>query len=143
LRATVDIGIAADRLAGCATGWAPVFDALLALHRDEPGAAVERLSADLDADVWHTWFFGARLWRPWYAALWTEAAVLAGSPDAAERIIRGRYAARDNPIATAIVDRAEAVSAGDHGRLVAFAITFARLGCTYQQARTGRLAATR
>jgi len=140
LRITVDIGIAAERLAGCATGWAPVFDALLALHRDDPDAAVDRLSADVDdTRVWRHW--GSGLWRPWYAALWAEAAVLAGRPDAAERVDRSRYAARDNPIATAIVERADALAARDHGRLVRFAITFAQLGCPYQQARTGKLAA--
>ncbi len=139
LRATVDIGIPADLLTGCATGWAPMFDALLALHRNQPGAAVERLSVDVDdAGIWRNW--GTAPWRSWYAALWAEAAVLAGRPDAADRITRGRNAARDNPIATAIVDRADAVAAGDHDRLVALAIMFARLGCRYQQARTGRLA---
>jgi hypothetical protein len=140
LRTTVDIGIPAERLADCATGWAPVFDALLALHRDELVAAVERLSADVDdTGVWRTW--GSSLWHPWYAALWAEAAVLAGHPDAAGRIARSRYAARDNPIATAIVERADALAARDHDRLVRFAITFAQLGCPYQQARTGKLAA--
>jgi len=140
LRTTLDIGISAERLAGCATGWAPVFDALLALHRDEPGAAVDRLSADIDdLGVWRSWASG--LWLAWYAALWAEAAVLAGRPDAAERIDRSRYAARDNPIATAIVERADALAARDHDRLVRFAITFAQLGCPYQQARTGKLAA--
>jgi len=89
--------------------------------------------------VWRHW--GSGLWRPWYAALWAEAAVLAGRPDAAERVDRSRYAARDNPIATAIVERADALAARDHGRLVRFAITFAQLGCPYQQARTGKLAA--
>lgn len=137
---TVGVGVAADRLAGCVTGWAPVFDALLALHRDEPGAALDRLSADLDdGTVWRHW--GSGLWRPWYAALWAEAAVLAGHRDAEVRLDRSRPAARDNPIAAAVVERAAAVAAGDHDRLVRFAITFAQLGCPYQQARTGRLAA--
>jgi hypothetical protein len=98
------------------------------------------LSADIDdAGVWRTW--GSSLWRAWYAALWAEAAVLGGRPDAAERITRSRNAARHNPIATAIVDRADAVAAGDHDRMITLATTFARLGCPYQQARTARLAA--
>jgi predicted ATPase/DNA-binding CsgD family transcriptional regulator len=140
LRITVQLGVAPERLAGCATGWAPTFDALLALHRDDPGAAVDRLSVDLDdPQVWGHW--GSGLWRPWYAALWAEAAVLDHHPDAAARIERSRYAARDNPIAMAIVERAAAIAAGDRDTLVRFAITFAQLGCPYQQARTGKIAA--
>jgi len=140
LRTTVGLGISPERLAGCATGWAPVFDALLALDRDDPEAAVHRLSVDVDdVELWRHW--GSGLWRPWYAALWAEAAALADHPDAAHRIDRSRHAARDNPIATAMVDRAAALTAHDHEALVPFAITFAQLGCPYQQARTGKLAA--
>jgi hypothetical protein len=140
LRITVELGVAPDRLAGCATGWAPTFDALVALHRQDPGAALDRLSVDLDdPEVWGFWNTG--LWRPWYAALWAEAAVLAGHPDAASRVERSRHAARDNPIATAIVARAAAVTAGDHGALDRCASAFARLGCPYQQARTGTITA--
>ena len=50
-------------------------------------------------------------------------------------------AARDNPIAAAMVERADAIAAGDRDRLTRLAITFAQLGCPYQQARTGRIAA--
>jgi hypothetical protein len=140
LRITVDLGVTAERLAGFDTGWAPTFDALLALHRDDPGAAVDRLSADLDdPQVWGFWDTG--LWRPWYAALWAEAAALADHPDAASRIERSRHAARDNPIATAIVERAAAIAAGDHDALDRFTITFAQLGCPYQEARTGTIPA--
>ena len=52
------------------------------------------------------------MWRPWYAALWAEAAVVTGHPDAAARIRRARLATWDNPVAAAIVDRAGAL-AGD------------------------------
>jgi predicted ATPase/DNA-binding CsgD family transcriptional regulator len=137
---TVDLGVAPERLAGCATGWGATFDALLTLERDDPGAAMARLSADLDdPQVWGFWNTG--LWRPWYAALWAEAAVLADHPDATSRIERSRHAARDNPIATAIVARAAAIAAGDHDALVRSVSTFARLGCPYQQARTGTITA--
>ncbi len=61
--------------------------------------------------------------------------------DAAARIDRSRHAARDNPIATAIVERAAAIATGDRETLVRLTITFARLGCPYQQARTARMAA--
>jgi len=96
--------------------------------------------ADLDdPQVWGFWNTG--LWRPWYAALWAEAAVLGNHPDAASRLERSRHAARDNPIATAIVERAAAVAAGDHDALERCASTFARLSCPYQQARTGTITA--
>ena len=50
---TVDLGYPAERLAGCVTGWAPTFDAILALHRNDHDAALARLSADLDdLDIW-------------------------------------------------------------------------------------------
>ena len=84
---------------------------------------------------------GSQPWRPWYAALWAEAAALDHHPDAAARIVRSRHAARDNPIAAAMVERADAIATGDRDALVRLAITFAQLGCPYQQARTGRIAA--
>ena len=59
---------------------------------------------------------GQRTVAAWYAALWAEAAVLAHHPDAAARIERSRHAARDNPIATAIVERAAAIATGDRER---------------------------
>jgi hypothetical protein len=82
------------------------------------------------------------LYRPWYAALWAEAAVLDHHPEAMARIDRSRHAALDNPIATAMVECAAAIAAGDRDTLVHLAITFAQLGCPYQQARTSRLTAT-
>jgi hypothetical protein len=81
------------------------------------------------------------LWRPWYAALWVEAAVLGKHRDASERIERGHHAARDNPIASAIVDRAAALLAGDDDTLAHSAGTFSRLGCPYQATRSTALMA--
>jgi hypothetical protein len=105
-----------------------------------PAAAARRLAADIDEpELARSWSGGP--WRPWYAALWAEAAVLDHHPDAATRVERSRQAARDNPIATAMVDRATAIATGDRDTLVRLAITFAQLGCPYQQARTGRIAA--
>ena len=75
------------------------------------------------------------MWRPWYAALWAEAAVLAGHPDAADRIRRARVATADNPIAAAIVDRAAAL-AGDRDGLIPAAAALQAAGCRYQWART-------
>ena len=140
VRLTIDLGAAPERLAGCQRGWPPVFDGLLALHRNDPAGAVRRLAADIDdPELSQSWDFAT--WRPWYAALWAEAAVLGHDPDATARVERSRHAARDNPIATAIVERAAAITTGDRETLVRLAITFARLGCPYQQARTGRITA--
>ncbi|HEY7103714.1 MAG TPA: LuxR C-terminal-related transcriptional regulator [Mycobacteriales bacterium] len=139
VRLTIDLGVDAAGLAGAQRGWPAVFDGLLALHRDDPAEAVRRVAGDIDDPALFR-ALASMQWRPWYAALWTEAAVLDHHPDAADRIVRGRHAARDNPIATAMVERAEAIAAGDRDRLTRLAITFAQLGCPYQQARTIRIA---
>jgi hypothetical protein len=112
---------------------------LLALIRNDAAAAVRLLAADIDTpEVFQ--YIAAGPWRPWYAALWAEAAVLDHRDDAAARIERSRRAARGNPIATAMVERAAAIATCDHDALVHLAVTFARLGCPYQQARTAHLA---
>jgi hypothetical protein len=140
VRLTIDLCADPERLAGCQRGWPPVFDGLLALDRNDPVTAMRRIAADIDdPDLSQSWDFAT--WRPWYAALWAEAAVLGHHPDAAARVARSRHAARDNPIATAIVERAAAITTGDRETLARLAITFARLGCPYQQARTARIAA--
>ena len=140
VRLTIDLGADAEGLAGHQRGWAAVFDGLLALHRNDPAGAVRRLATAIDdSELFRS--IGSRQWMPWYAALWAEAAVLDHHPDAAARIERSRHAARDNPIATAIIERAAAINAGDRDALVRLAITFAQLGCPYQQARTGQIAA--
>jgi hypothetical protein len=140
VRVTTDLGVDPERLAAHPGGWSAVFDGPLALHRGDPAAAARRLAADIDdPELALTWSGGP--WRPWYAALWAEAAVLGDHPDAATRVERSRHVARDNPIATAIVDRAAAIATGDRDPLVRLAVTFAQLGCPYQQARTGQLAA--
>jgi predicted ATPase/DNA-binding CsgD family transcriptional regulator len=129
------------RLSTCETGWAPTFDALLALHRGQADAAWVRLSADIDdAAVWggSSW---PMAWRPWYAALWAEAAVLARRADAADRLQRAAVAASDNQIAAMIVKRARDLLHGRHKRLREHANAFARIGCDYQRRRTERLAA--
>ena len=118
--------------------WAPTFDAVVALHRGDFRAAVDRLAADLDdPETW--WHAGQILYRPWYAALWAEAAVLGRRDDALSRIDRARHAARDNQIASAMVERAAAVAAGDRSSVESLAARFARLRCPYQEARTHTL----
>jgi hypothetical protein len=140
VRLTTELGTDPEQLAGCLLGWPPVFDGLLELHRNEAARAMRRLSADIDDPEM---FSAIASWeyRPWYAALWAEAAVLDHHPSAAARVERSRHAARDNPIATAMVERSAAIITGDHETLVRLAGTFARLGCPYQQARTARMAA--
>jgi hypothetical protein len=119
-------------------GWPPssmhfdkFFDAMLLLHRGEAAAAMRRLHTPLEQ--FRDWASG--MWRPWYAALWAEAAVLTGHPDAATRIDRARLATTDNPVAAAIVDRAGALADG-RGGLHPAAVALEAAGCRYQWART-------
>jgi hypothetical protein len=110
------------------------FDALLFLHRGQPHDAMAALEAS--PEEFNEWYSG--LWRPWYAALWAEAAVLSGHRDAAPRIERAHRAADGNPIATAIGERAGALHGRADGRhtLTAAALAFEEAGCRYQWART-------
>jgi hypothetical protein len=108
------------------------FDALLMLHRGQHGDALRRLTAS--PEEFRAWHNG--LWRPWYAAVWAEAAVLAGDPGAADRVRRARLVTADNPIAAAVVARAAAVADGDRGELLAAATALRAARCRYQWART-------
>jgi len=140
VRMTIDLGVDPQRLAGCGLGWAPVFDGMLALHRDDPAAALQRLSADIDdQELFEPWGIGP--WRPWYAALWAEAAVLDHHREAQSRVARSRDVTRNNPIAAAMVERAQAIATGDRAALARLTVHFARLGCPYQQSRTGQMLA--
>ena len=107
------------------------FDALLLLHRGQGEAAMRVLVAP--PEDFRTWASG--MWRPWYAALWAEAAVVTGHQDAAARIRRAQLATWDNPVAAAIVDRAGAL-AGDRAGLHPAAAALSAAGCRYQWART-------
>ena len=82
------------------------FDALLLLHRGLPDQAAEMMATP--PEKFTDWYSG--MWRPWYGALWAEAAVLSGYADATDRIQRARVATAGNAIATAIVDRAAALT---------------------------------
>jgi hypothetical protein len=126
---------------GCdlAAAYVRTFDAIVALHAGDAVAALGHLAVDLeDPDTW--WHGGQRVYRPWYAALWAEAAVLAEHDDASHRIEAARYAARDNPVALAMVERAAAFAARDRDTVERLAATFEALGCPYQQERTSVLA---
>jgi predicted ATPase/DNA-binding CsgD family transcriptional regulator len=108
------------------------FDALLWLHRGQPEEALRGLSTPPESfRAWHN-----GLWRPWYAALWAEAAVLTAHPDAGARIHRARLATVDNPIAAAIVARAASLAQADADGLLAAAGALEAAGCRYQWART-------
>jgi hypothetical protein len=91
---------------------------------------------DTPPEQFQGWYNGQ--WRPWYAALWAEAAVLSGLEDATARVQRARVATVDNPIATALVDRAAAMDGTGGGRdgLRVAATALNEAGCRYQWART-------
>jgi predicted ATPase/DNA-binding CsgD family transcriptional regulator len=112
--------------------WSPLLDAHVLLHQGRYDEAASRLASDPDEMT--TWFTG--LWRQWYSALWAEAGVLTGLADAAGRLSRARAIAAGNPVASALVDRAEGLALGDRGRLLAAARALDAAGCHYQRART-------
>lgn len=120
------------------TGWAPTLDAILLLDRGDVAAAQERLTVHPDDPLWRAWNTG--LWLPWYAAVWAESAVLSAHPDASSRVTAAAHAARGNPVAAAVVHRAEALATGSLARVDDLAVTFDRLGCAYQRDRSRRLA---
>jgi hypothetical protein len=80
---------------------------------------------------WVTW-----IWLHWYVALGAEAAVLARSSDARDRVAEARTTVAGNPIAGAIVERAQALLDNDQERLLATTAIFDAGGCRYQSART-------
>jgi hypothetical protein len=129
---TIGLGVDFSRLAACSTGYGPTFDAIVALHRGDVATALDRLQ-DHPAGFadWHT-----GEWRPWYAALWAEAAVLGGTDDATRRLVDARPMVAANRTAAAMVERAEALAAGDTGKLATLAEMLAGTGCRYQWART-------
>jgi len=97
---------------GHAHGYGAVFDAMLMLHYGRARAALERMAAE-PGEVWRwvTW-----IWLHWYVALRAEAAVLAGSSDAGDRLAEARATVAGNPVATAMVERAEALLNNDRER---------------------------
>src|SRR5262249_25846215 len=115
------------------------FEALVQLHRGRLGEALTTLSDDPEELV--TDYNSS--WRPWYAALWAESAVLAGHPDAADRMRRAGVSAAETPVGTAAVRRAAglaAIESGDTARgrdeIVAAASALHALSARYLWART-------
>jgi hypothetical protein len=136
LEITAEVGSTLPDLFTWGSGMTPVFDAIVHLHHDDLGAALERLPV-VPAEL-QTWYNG--MWRPWYAALWVEAAVLAGLDDAAGRLPLARAAAEGNDVALLMVDRAAALQRGDTDALPALADRLDDAGMPYQATRTRELA---
>ncbi|MEV4443797.1 AMP-binding protein, partial [Streptomyces sp. NPDC049577] len=89
-------------------GHGAVFDAMVLLHHGEANAALERVAPEPE----QVWKWVCWIWLHWYVALRAEAAVLAGHPDARDRVAAARALVTGNPVATAQVDRAEALLDG-------------------------------
>ncbi|MFF4773701.1 ATP-binding protein [Microtetraspora fusca] len=121
-----------DPSPGNTYGYGAVFDAMLLLHRGQAPQALERMAPE-PGQVWQwvTW-----IWLHWYVALRAEAAVLAGSPDARDRVAEARTVVAGNPVVTAIVERAQALLDKDQERLLATLDAFDTAGCRYQSLRT-------
>jgi predicted ATPase len=113
-----------------------MLDAIVHLHRGEHDAALAALPTPPEAfRRWHT-----GMSRPWYAAAWAEAGVLAGAPGVAARLSRARFVTAGNPVAGPLVERAAALAEGRRDDLPALADALDRAGCPYQAARTRVLA---
>ncbi|WP_182561566.1 ATP-binding protein [Microlunatus kandeliicorticis] len=112
------------------------FDALRLLDQGRPEEALA--ASTLTPEQLVGWHDG--LWRPWHAALWAEASVLAGVADAADRLTRAGAVAVGNRIAEALVRRATAFAAGDPSAVAREAPVLSAAGCPYQAARSRRLA---
>ena len=82
------------------TGYGELFEAMALLHGDHPQEAYDVLTVDGERGL-----YGA-VFHQWTAAVTAQAAVLAGIPDAGERIQRAARACSGNPAATTILNRA-------------------------------------
>jgi hypothetical protein len=114
--------------------WRVTFDALLALHIDEPHVAIELLGNTPEPRLAPSAEQNA--WRPWYIAAWAEASVLTAQPDAGERLRRAAGSTYGNEIVATIIERAKALHDGHPELLGAIAERFTNAGCTYQAQRT-------
>ncbi|MFC5175200.1 ATP-binding protein [Nocardioides taihuensis] len=115
------------------------FDSLVLLHRGRPAEAVELLAQPPESLVGDA----DAMWRAWYASAWCEAAVLAGLPDAQERLRQAEQVTVGNPVAQAVVLRARGLAGSGAGSagggrddIVAAASALRSLGARYQWARS-------
>ncbi|WP_309116198.1 LuxR C-terminal-related transcriptional regulator [Saccharothrix sp.] len=123
-----ELGVSAQDSAG----YRAVFDTVVLLHQGRAAEAAERTAADPgEFDEQVLW-----VWRDWYLALRAEAAALTGGGDARALVAAARPIVAGNPVATAFLDRAEALMDGDEPRLLATAEAFRAAGSPYQAART-------
>ncbi|MFD2007632.1 ATP-binding protein [Streptomyces narbonensis] len=118
-------------------GYGAILDATVLLHDGDAAAALDRVAPEPEQVwKWVTW-----IWLHWYVALRAEASVLAAHPDARARTAAARTVVAGNPVASAQLDRAEALlDGGDPRRLLAVARAFDAAGSRYQAARTLLLA---
>ncbi len=101
-------------------GFGAVFDTILLLDQGRAADAAERTVPEPEQVwKWVTW-----IWLHWYVALRAEAAVLAGSSEAATRVGAARDVVKGNPVAEALVERADALLAADRDRVLATAGAF-------------------
>src|SRR5206468_10682398 len=91
LRVLADIRGVPPVQASRGTGYGELFEAMVLLHQDRANAAVDVLDAEPATGLFPAVF------AQWIAAVRAEAAVLAGRPEAAERIALGRVEAAGNP----------------------------------------------
>ncbi|MFF2551586.1 ATP-binding protein [Nocardia sp. NPDC058058] len=117
-------------------GYRPVFDTLRLLHHGRIDEAFDHVDA-APGDLWRDF---PSIWSHWYVALRAETFALDGDPAATDRIAEARATVSGNPIATAILDRAEAVLAHDPDRILATVTAFDAADCRYQSARSKVLA---
>ncbi|MFD9133987.1 ATP-binding protein [Streptomyces bottropensis] len=117
-------------------GYGAVFDAMVHLHHGDAEAALERLAPEPE----QVWKWVSWIWLHWYVGLRAEASVLAGHPEARERVAASRALVAGNPVVTAQLDRAQALLDGDLPGRLTLATAFDAAGCRYQSARTLLLA---
>ncbi|WP_259407508.1 ATP-binding protein [Streptomyces akebiae] len=117
-------------------GYGAVFDAMVLLQDGEPDAALARVAPEPD----QVWKWVSWIWHHWYVGLRAEASVLVGHPEARARVAAARHLTAGNPVATAQLDRAQALLDGDLPGQLAAATAFDAAGCPYQSARTLLLA---
>lgn len=114
--------------------WPALFAGLVALDCDDLDTAARLLGLAPD-ELAPACTWAQRLWIPWYAAAWAEAAILTGE-DQEATVARAFAATGANEPATLLVDRAAARRARDTASLRRIARRLDRLGCEYQAQRT-------
>ena len=81
-------------------------------------------------DLFRCWSNG--VWRHLYGAAWAEAAVLAAGPTTPTAWPGRAWCRAADPVSSALLDRADALAAGDRPGLLAVAAALRPPGCRYQ-----------